>query len=82
MYAADATVDDLRSCDQLTLNCPCGWSIGPAFATWPRERRLTPLRDLRRRMVCRRCGRRGPRLVISAYGGDAGGMREVWRCPE
>jgi hypothetical protein len=81
MYGDDATVDDLRPCDQLTAVCPCGHSVGPAFATWTRAQRLMPLRDLRRAMVCQKCGLRAPRLVITAYGGAAGGMREVKRWP-
>lgn len=80
-YRDDTTVDDIRSCDQIELVCPCGHKVGPAFALWPRPVRLTPLRDLHRRFVCERCGRRAPAIVISAYGGEGGRMKEVWRWP-
>jgi len=81
VYDDDTTIDDKLSCDQLSLVCDCGHSCGVAWAHWSREMKFTPLRRLRPRMACQRCGKRNPTIIIHEYG-DGGQMRVAWRWPK
>jgi len=79
-YPDDTTIDDVEPGHQVSLNCDCGRNLVPAWARWPKAARLTPLRDLRGRMKCTRCGGRRPAIVITTFG-PGGQPVEVWRYP-
>lgn len=78
-YADDTTPDDLRSGDQCRLECPCGHNTIPAWARLPKDQRFTPMRDLRAKMICRRCGRRRPAVVIRGMSGMTSQLHELKR---
>lgn len=80
-YGDDTTPDDIRRGDQCALVCPCGSRVILAWANLPEAQRFTPLRDMRAKMVCRRCGHRRPQIVISGHYGTGGQLREFWRWP-
>lgn len=80
-YRDDTTIDDLQPGDQLSMLCGCGHQVWPAWATLPKAQQLTPLRDLRVKMVCRRCGRRRPTVLIAGMKGTSAHLVELWRCP-
>ena len=80
-YREDTTFDDLQPGDQLSMVCACGHEAQIAWARLERRQQLTPLRDLRPAMVCRRCGRRRPTLLIQGFKGMGGDLFELWRCP-
>ena len=80
-YRDDTTPDDIRRGDQCALVCQCGSSVIPAWAKLPQAQRLTPLRDMRAKMVCKRCGNRRPQIVIRGHHGSGGQLTELWRWP-
>lgn len=82
-YQDDTTIDDVPFGDRLSCLCECGRQTWPAWRTLPKPTQFTPLRDLRKKMVCKRCGARNPVLVIE--GSDAtqtGRPKVVWTCPQ
>lgn len=81
-YTDDTTPDDVRTGDQCTLVCSCGSTVIPAWQRLPKEQQFTPLRDLRRKMVCKKCGNRSPTVVISGHYGTGGRLQEFWRWPK
>lgn len=81
-YGDDTTVDDIESGNQLTLECPCGYKVGPASRLWPASARSIPLAQLRTRLKCERCGQRSPTVVISGFGFMSGEVVERWRWPK
>ncbi|GLK49632.1 hypothetical protein GCM10017620_26050 [Brevundimonas intermedia] len=80
-YPDDTTIDDIQSGDQLSMTCECGWSGEIAWALLPQKQKFTPLRDLRRKMVCRRCGARSPRVVIKGFQGPGSALYTRWTWP-
>ncbi|MDO9607240.1 MAG: hypothetical protein Q7J26_01845 [Brevundimonas sp.] len=80
-YRDDTTVDDIQSGDQLWLECPCGHNSMPAWRRIPKAQQFTPLKDLRRKMVCRRCGQRAPNLVIYGFDGVSSALHVQWCWP-
>jgi len=80
-YDDDTTIDDKSPSDQLEIVCACGRSSHPTWGLWSRQMRLTPLRQIARRMMCSKCGRRSPTITINGYG-PGGQMRELWRWPK
>ncbi|MET3780769.1 hypothetical protein ABIC32_001414 [Brevundimonas sp. 1080] len=45
----------------------------------PDVQRFTPLRDMRAKMVCKRCGNRRPQIVIRRHHGSGGQLTELWQ---
>lgn len=80
-YGDDTTPDDIRRGDQCALVCQCASSVIPAWAKLPQAQRFTPLRDMRAKMVCKRCGNRRPQIVIRGHHGSGGQLTELWRWP-
>ncbi len=80
-YDDDTTPDDIRPGDQCSLVCPCGHRVIPAWKTLPRQQQFTPLRELRAKMVCKRCGHRRPAVVIAGHYGQGGDLKDFWRWP-
>lgn len=80
-YGDDTTVDDLVSGDRLSCLCACGNQTWPAWRKLPKEQQFTPLRDLRRKMVCKRCGARSPTLVIETMQGSGSNLVVDWVYP-
>lgn len=78
-YLDDTTPDDIRRGDWCALGCQCGSSVIPAWAKLPQAQRFTPLRDMRTKMVCERCGNRRPQIVIRGHHGSGGQLMELWR---
>lgn len=81
-YTDDTTIDDVHAGDQLSTQCDCGHGVKLAWRRVPTEQQLTPLRDLRRKMVCTRCGARAPSLRIHGFKGTGSTLWEVWRWPK
>jgi len=79
-YDDDCTIDDKLSCDQIEVSCLCGHTAAPLWGRWPRDVKMTPLRQIQPRMVCQKCGKRRPRIAIMSYAG--GTMRAVWQWPK
>lgn len=79
-YDDETTIDDKLTCDQIELACACGHRGSPSWGLWPRDVKLTPLRKIQPRMVCKRCGKRRPTIRIMSYAGR--GMRAVWQWPQ
>lgn len=69
------TTDEVLSCDQPEVSCPCGRTSSPVWELWPLVK-LTSIRLLQPRMVCQRCGKGRPTNRILSHAG--GGMRPVW----
>lgn len=81
-YRDDTTIDDVPFGDQLSCLCACGHQNLPAWRALSKATQFTPLRDLRRKMVCKRCGSRNPVLVIEGSGVSQSGYPVViWVCP-
>lgn len=81
-YSGDTTIDDVPSGDRLVAECcSCGWTVIPAWRTLPKRQQFTPLRDLRRKLVCTHCGTRGPNLVIEGMIDRSSQLQEYWRWP-
>lgn len=81
-YADDTTIDDVSSGNQLSCVCRCGHTTIPAWRTLPKSQQFTPLRDLRRKMICRKCGARSPTLLIHGFQGTGSALYEFWRWPK
>lgn len=80
-YRDDTTPDDIRSGDQCAIVCACGHSLVPAWRRLPQEQQFTPLRDLRSKMVCNRCGLRRPSIIIKGHFDTSSHLKELWRWP-
>lgn len=81
-YTDDTTIDDVQSGDQLSVECECGHRVMLAWRRLPTAQQFTPLRDLRRKMVCQKCGTRAPAFVIHGFKGNGSQLYEVWRWPK
>ena len=81
-YTDDTTIDDVASGDQLSAICECGHTIMLAWRRLPDEQQFAPLRDLRRKMVCKRCGARSPAMEIRGFKGSGSTLYAVWRWPK
>ena len=80
-YTDDTTIDDLPYGDRLSCLCECGNQTWPAWRSLPQKVQFTPLRDLRRKMVCKRCGARSPTLVIEGMRGQGSALFVEWTYP-
>ncbi len=80
-YTDDTTIDDVPYGDRLSCVCECGHRTWPAWRTLPKEQQFTPLRDLRRKMVCKRCGARSPTLMIESMRGPGSALLVEWIYP-
>jgi hypothetical protein len=81
-YQDDTTIDDVPFGDRLSCLCECGHQTWPAWRTLPKATQFTPLRDLRKKIVCKRCGARNPVLVIEGSGDPKSGWPTiVWTYP-
>lgn len=80
LYDDDTTIDDKLSCDQFEIACSCGHKAGVTWGLWSPALKAKALRQLRSRMMCKRCGKRSPTLLFTGYS-DGGRMRTVWRYP-
>lgn len=81
-YDNDTTIDDKCPSDQLEVVCACGHHSSVTWGLWSRQMQLTPLRQIARRMMCKRCGKRSPTIMINGYGSSGGQLRELWRWPK
>ena len=80
-YTDDTTIDDVPYGDRLSCLCECGHRTGLAWRTLPKTQQFTPLRDLRRKMVCRKCGARSPTLIIEGMRGQGSALYIEWTYP-
>ena len=80
-YPDDTTIDDVLSGDRLSCLCQCGNQTWLAWRTYSQKVQFTPLRDLRSKMVCKRCGARSPTLVIEGMRGHGSALFVEWVYP-
>lgn len=81
-YDEETRIVDVQSGDQLSVHCPCGHRAQKAWALLPRPLQERPLTKLQDAMICQKCGRRRPTIVIQGIVSTWGStMGELFRWP-